>query len=332
MNIVSEFLEKVTTIVESTAATNAAKVAQAISPTFFAAIALYVIYLIYEITYAQRDVLMSEVTKNIGAFALVGAFTYSAPYYSQFVIPFVMHAGSDLSAAVTGGSGTATSVDNLWNMLSVTLNDFKNNELDTLEWYSFTDQLYIYLIWGVGYVGGLLLIYYTTVFLTLSTFMVGILLSAGILFICFSLFASTRNMFTAWVGSCLNYILLNLFYSISFSFVISFVEKTVPSSGNITLTTVIYFFMVIVISVFLVEQVGTLCSTLTGGVGINGLTSAANGFGGKVASGFMRASGLRAFAGGFSKQMSMPFYQAGRGAAKSLQGRTPRSGNIIKPG
>ncbi|MBM0540922.1 conjugal transfer protein TraA, partial [Escherichia coli] len=73
MNIVSEFLEKVTTIVESTAATNAAKVAQAISPTFFAAIALY-IYLIYEITYAQRDVLMSEVTKNIGAFALVGAF------------------------------------------------------------------------------------------------------------------------------------------------------------------------------------------------------------------------------------------------------------------
>lgn len=153
MNIVSEFLEKVTTIVESTAATNAAKVAQAISPTFFAAIALYVIYLIYEITYAQRDVLMSEVTKNIGAFALVGAFTYSAPYYSQFVIPFVMHAGSDLSAAVTGGSGTATSVDNLWNMLSVTLNDFKNNELDTLEWYSFTDQLYIYLIWGVGYVG-----------------------------------------------------------------------------------------------------------------------------------------------------------------------------------
>ncbi|EQA4948720.1 type IV secretion system protein, partial [Escherichia coli] len=73
MNIVSEFLEKVTTIVESTAATNAAKVAQAISPTFFAAIALYVIYLIYEITYAQRDVLMSEVTKNIGAFALVGA-------------------------------------------------------------------------------------------------------------------------------------------------------------------------------------------------------------------------------------------------------------------
>ncbi|EOS9525980.1 type IV secretion system protein [Salmonella enterica] len=332
MNIVSEFLEKVTTIVESTAATNAAKVAQAISPTFFAAIALYVIYLIYEITYSQRDVIMSEVTKNIGAFALVGAFTYSAPYYSQFVIPFVMHAGSDLSAAVTGDSGTTTSVDNLWNMLSTTLDNYKNTELEALDWTSITDQLFTYLVWGIGYIGGLLLIYYTTIFLTLSTFMVGILLSAGILFICFSLFASTRNMFTAWVGSCLNYILLNLFYSISFSFVISFVEQTVPSSGNVTLATVLYFFMVIVISVFLVEQVGTLCSTLTGGVGINGLTSAANGFGGTLASGLARASGLRSFAKGFSKQMSMPFYQAGRGAARSLQELTPASGNKIKPG
>ncbi|HHU1768512.1 type IV secretion system protein, partial [Escherichia coli] len=209
MNIVSEFLEKVTTIVESTAATNAAKVAQAISPTFFAAIALYVIYLIYEITYAQRDILMNEVTKNIGAFALVGAFTYSAPYYSQFVIPFVMHAGSDLSAAVTGGSGTATSVDNLWNALSTNLNNFLDTSMSIYGKFQIAEKMGVYLVWGIGYIGGMLLIYYTTVFLTLSTFMVGILLSAGILFICFALFSSTRNMFTAWVGSCLNYILLN---------------------------------------------------------------------------------------------------------------------------
>ncbi|EFB9426443.1 conjugal transfer protein TraA, partial [Escherichia coli] len=120
--------------------------------------------------------------------------------------------------------------------------------------------------------------------------------------------------------------------SISFSFLISFVESVVPVNGDIKLSIVVYFFLITIISIFLIEQVGTLCSTLTGGVGINGLTSAANGFGGKVASGFMRASGLRAFAGGFSKQMSMPFYQAGRGAAKSLQGQAPRSGNIIKPG
>ena len=230
MNIVSETLELVTTIVESTAATNAAKVAQAISPTFFAAIALYVIYLIFEITYAQRDVLMSEVTKNIGAFALVGAFTYSAPYYSQFVIPFVMHAGADLSAAITGDAGTATSVDNLWDSLSKSLDGFLLQRMSQLSMTDVSGYLLSFTIYIIGYLGGMILIYYTAIFLCLSTFMVGILLSAGILFICFSLFASTRNMFTAWVGSCLNYILLNLFYTISFSFLLSFITQHINIS------------------------------------------------------------------------------------------------------
>jgi type IV secretion system protein VirB6 len=61
-----------------------------------------VIFIAYEIIYSQRDVIMSEVTKTIMAFTAVGAFTYSAPYYAQYVIPFVMHAGQDLSSAVTG--------------------------------------------------------------------------------------------------------------------------------------------------------------------------------------------------------------------------------------
>ena len=282
MNIVSETLELVTTIVESTAATNAAKVAQAISPTFFAAIALYVIYLIFEITYAQRDVLMSEVTKNIGAFALVGAFTYSAPYYSQFVIPFVMHAGADLSAAIT--------VDNLWDSLSKSLDGFLLQRMSQLSMTDVSGYLLSFTIYIIGYLGGMILIYYTAIFLCLSTFMVGILLSAGILFICFSLFASTRNMFTAWVGSCLNYILLNLFYTISFSFLLSFITQHINISQTPSLFDAVTILLVIAISVFLIEQVGTLCSTLTGGVGINGLTSAANGFAGKLAA----VTGVRA--------------------------------------
>ncbi|MEW0294122.1 type IV secretion system protein [Escherichia coli] len=290
MNIVSETLELVTTIVESTAATNAAKVAQAISPTFFAAIALYVIYLIFEITYAQRDVLMSEVTKNIGAFALVGAFTYSAPYYSQFVIPFVMHAGADLSAAITGDAGTATSVDNLWDSLSKSLDGFLLQRMSQLSMTDVSGYLLSFTIYIIGYLGGMILIYYTAIFLCLSTFMVGILLSAGILFICFSLFASTRNMFTAWVGSCLNYILLNLFYTISFSFLLSFITQHINISQTPSLFDAVTILLVIAISVFLIEQVGTLCSTLTGGVGINGLTSAANGFAGKLAA----VTGVRA--------------------------------------
>ncbi|EFA4114920.1 type IV secretion system protein, partial [Escherichia coli] len=118
MNVVSEFITTINTVVQSGAASNAAKIAKAISPVFVAAVLLYIVYVAYEITYSQRDIILSEVTKLIASLSLVGAFTYTAPYYSQYVIPFVMHAGSDLSNVLTGTGDVATSVDGLWEKLS----------------------------------------------------------------------------------------------------------------------------------------------------------------------------------------------------------------------
>ncbi|EIO8946022.1 type IV secretion system protein, partial [Salmonella enterica] len=170
----------------------------------------------------------------------------------------------------------------------------------------------------------------TTIFLALSTFMVGLLLSVGILFICFSPFQTTRSMFTSWCGSCLNYILLNVFYTISFGFVLGMIQSlTIKDPNAVTLTSVVTLLLIIAISVFLIEQIGTLCSTLTGGVGINGLTSAANGFGGKAASGIARATGMRAFMGGFSGKMGNPAFKAGRSAAGKLQQMASRGSKVL---
>lgn len=330
MNIVSEFISTVSKIVESGAAANAAKLANAISPVFFAAIGVYVIYIAYEIIYSQKDVIMSEVTKTIMAFTAVGAFTYSAPYYAQYVIPFVMHAGQDLSGVLTGNADVATNVDNLWDALSTTMTQFLRISLSKLGTFNFGGIALAYITWGIGYIGGALLIFYSTIFLTLSIFMVGLLLSAGILFICFAVFPSTRGMFTSWCGSCLNYILLNVFYTISFGFVLDLIKKQmVKDPEAVTLTSVVTLLLIIAISVFLIEQIGTLCSTLTGGVGINGLTSAANGMGGHLAGGLARASGLRAFAGGFSGKMGNPAFNAGRSAASKLQQLASRGSKIL---
>lgn len=323
MNIVSEFLTTVTDLVQSGAASNAAKIANAISPVFFAAIAVYVIFIGYEIIYSQREVVMSEVTKTVMAFTAVGAFTYSAPYYAQYVIPFVMNAGQDLANAVTGNSDVATSVDNLWETLSNTMESFWSEATGQLGLTDFGLWIKTALIYSVGYVGGAVLIFYTTVFLSVSIFMVGILLSAGILFICFAVFPTTRSMFTAWCGSCLNYILLNVFYTIAFGFVMSLIKKVSNvDAATVTFATVLMLLIVILISVYLIEQIGTLCSTLTGGVGINGLTAAANGMTGKVAA----ATGIRAagnVAKGFMGKM------AGSGASKAISAVRKMGKNVL---
>ncbi|EFA9346572.1 TPA: type IV secretion system protein [Escherichia coli] len=285
MGFVSDFMSTITNAVESGAAANAAKVANAISPVFAAAIGLYIVYVSYEIIYKQTDTIMNEVIKNIASLAIVGAFTYSAPYYSSYVIPFVMHAGTDLSSAVMGGGDTASSIDLMWDKLSSTLNTYLAEQKASLGLTDLGDTILVYTIWGIGYVGGALLIYYSAAFLCISIFAVGIVLSAGVLFISFAFFQSTRKMFFSWCGVCLNYILLNLFYSISFGFLISILEKTINlDSGIISITSVLIFLLTVAVSVFLIEHIGVMSSTLTGGVGINGLTGSANGAFGKIAS------------------------------------------------
>lgn len=334
MNIVSTFVSRVTNLVESGAAANAAKLAHIISPVFFAAILLYVAIIGYKIVLSQNaDIMMKEVITTIVQFSAVGAFTYASPYYAQYVVPFVMHAGQDISSALTGNPDTATSVDNLWQSLTKTMDDFINIRTEQLNWTDVGAYIGTYFVYYVGYGCGVILVYYVTIFLTVSTFMVGLLLSVGILFICFSVFPSTRNMFTSWTGSCLNYILLNVFYTISFGFVLDLIKvQTTTDPTQVCMSLVITLLLVTAISVFLIEQIGTLCSSLTGGVGINGLTAAAGGvaggMGGKALGMAARASGLRAFAGGFGSKMGNPARNAGKRAASRLQEMASRGAKI----
>ncbi|MGL4928263.1 MAG: type IV secretion system protein [Plesiomonas shigelloides] len=295
MEIVSELLKNVTTIVGVAIPKNISAISSAISPVFLAFIGLYVCFIAYSIIYSQRDVVMQEVTKTIMSFAVVAAFTYSGNYYAQYVVPFVMNAGGDLSGALTGNSDVASTIDSLWNQLTTSLDTYWDTAVSLLKWNDFGGWLKTGVIYAIGYLGGAILVLYSALFLCVSTFMVGILLSVGVIFISFAVFPSTRSMFTAWCGHCLNYVLLNVFYTISFGFTIGFIEKySKLNPASVTLMDVATLAIVIAVSVFLIEQIGTLCSSLTGGVGINGLTGAANG----AASLAYRASGMRAMAGG----------------------------------
>lgn len=294
---VSDMLTEIKHLVEISIAKNVGAIAHAISPIFFAALGVYVCFVAFNIIYSQRDIVMSEVSKNIMAWAVISVFTYGGSYYANYVIPFVLNAGNELSAAVLGEPNVATSVDAMWQKLSSSLDTFLSVESQRTDMFDFGGVLLNHLVWGIGYAGGMILMYYSTVFLCLSTFAIGIVLSVGVIFICFSAFPVTRGMFTSWCGICLNYILLNLFFTISFSFLVSLIEKQIAiNPDSINVGTVALLFLTITVSIYLIEQISVISSSLTGGVGINGLTSAGNSF----ASGLARASGMRALGRGVS--------------------------------
>lgn len=334
MNLTTTIMSNIDTLLNQGVASNAAKIAQVISPVFIAAIGLYVAIKIFQISFSPNsDVIMKEVIVTIVQLSAVSAFTYSAPYYSQYVIPFVMHSGQDLSNAITGNSDAANSIDSTWKMIATTMDAYWKTVRQSTDLLDIGSWVSAYAIYIIGYAGGFILMLYSTMFLCVAQFAVGILLSAGIIFICFSVFQSTRSMFSAWCGCCLNYIILNLFFTISLSFVTSFIgsitSKLTPD--ELGLFTVLTILAVVLICVFLIEQIGTMCSTLTGGVGINGLTAAANGAGGKMLGMASRASGLRPFMQAIGGKISGAAKRTGQNGLSRIQQMASR-GQKIKGG
>ncbi|EEQ3594411.1 type IV secretion system protein [Escherichia coli] len=283
MGVVSDFVLQTKTLVMDAVASNFSIVATTIRPLFAAAFLLYCCVIAWQIIYSNREIIVNEVIKNIIVFTLIGAFVWSAPYYQQWVVPFVMDSGAEIATKLTG-TNAATGMDAMWDQLVSSLETFKSDGIDALGW-DFGPIITIYAIYWIGYLGGAILIIYTSIFLCIATFMTGILLSIGGIFICFAGFPATREMFTKWCGNCLNYILLNVFYAISLSFVVKLIDKYTQLNPNeITFSSVTTLLIVVVICIAMVEQVAVLCSALTGGVGINGLVPG----GGSLA----RAAGL----------------------------------------
>ncbi len=271
MGIASDFVTQTKTLVMDAVANNFSSVAVSIRPVFAAAFLLYCCIIAWMIIYSNREIIVNEVTKNIMVFTLIGAFVWTAPYYQQWVVPFVMDSGPEISSRLMGASNAALSVDETWTKLATSMEEFKTRSIDTLGW-DIGPLIATYLIYAIGYAGGAILVAYTTLFLCVATFMTGILLSIGSIFICFAGFPATRGMFTSWCGHCLNYILLNVFYSISFTFVLGLIGKyTALDPASVSFMDAVTLLLVVVICVGMVEQVAVLCSSLTGGVGINGL-------------------------------------------------------------
>lgn len=271
MGVVTDFVNQTKSLVMDAVASNFSLVATSVRPLFIAAFLLYCVVIAWNILYANKEMIAGEVVKNIMVFGLIGAFVWTTPYYQQWVVPFVMDSGNEIAMKLNGNVGAASGMDAMWTQLVTTMDTFKKGAIDAIGW-DIGPLVGVYLIYIIGYIGGAILITYTTIFLCISTFMTGILLSVGSIFICFAGFPATRSMFTTWCGHCLNYIMLNVFYAVSLSFVVKLMSKYSQLDPiNVSFTDVVTLLIVVIICIGMVEQVAVLCSSLTGGVGINGL-------------------------------------------------------------
>ena len=273
-NIITDLFQSLTDVIDSQIGSNVTAITSVIAPAMGAAVTLYFVFVVYKIIYTNNEMFIGEVVKNVLALSAVAAFAMSTPYYLQYVVPFVQGSGDQISSALTGSPASGTALDSMIANVKTSL-DSMIEKMDfslTGNWSVSFKALYaIVLI----YVGSFIFIFYAAAYLLVAKFMVGLLLSVGTIFISFAFFPVTRGYFTSWCGQCLNYIMLCIMYSIT----LGVLNKFITSKFDLSHLGVESSFQIIIIffiSVFVIQQIGVLVSSLTGGMGINGLTGAAN--------------------------------------------------------
>jgi type IV secretion system protein VirB6 len=293
-NLITELFNDLSAVIEGQIGSTVSSITTSIAPVMGAALCVYVVYIAYKIIYTNNEMFMSEIIKNVMSLALVSAFAASTPYYMQYVVPFVMGAGDQISSAITGSPATATALDSMINNTSACINKM----LSEMNFSLFSSDLSIIFqtVFAVAltYIGSFIFIFYAAAYLLVAKFMVGLLLSVGTIFICFSFYPTTRGYFQSWCGQCLNYILLSIMYTITIGILNAFIMSKFDFD-NFGLVSAFQIIIVFFISVFIIQQISVLVSTLTGGMGINGLTGATNSLMGKGTGGVQRlAQGMKA--------------------------------------
>ncbi|WP_434529567.1 type IV secretion system protein [Vibrio sp. K4] len=244
-----------------------------ITPLLGACVVLYAIYLAYQALYDAENMMIMESMKFIGSLALCTTVALNSAWYLDSIVPIVYYSGDDIADALLGSTGSGslqTMFDTMAKQFFKTWEEVNFGMADS--WGRSILFAIMALLILLGYIPFIAI---ATAYLLIAKVMVSFLLILGPLFIMFAFFPSTRNMFRSWTGQCLNYVLLVIVYPIAFNLFTETIEFVIFGEGVATvgfstvIMTIILFGCCILISV----QIPVFTSSLSGGVGINGLVS-----------------------------------------------------------
>lgn len=288
-----------------------------ITPLLGACVVLYAVYLAYQALYDTENMMFMESMKFIGSLALCTTLALSTSWYLDRIVPIILHSGDNIASALLGNDGT-NAVQSMFDGISANIKHiWENAPFDFWEgstWIAFALSV---LICVLILLGGLPFLGIATAYLIVAKVMVGFLLILGPLFIMFAFFPSTRSMFRSWTGQCLNYVLLSIIYPIAFGMFDATLTTLAPENG-VKLVNVMMIFILFFVFIVLSVQIPVFTSSLSGGVGINGLVS-------------NMGAGLRG-----AGRMAKGTYNAGKavkqGGGKLGRAMADKLKNNVKPG
>lgn len=269
--------EELFKFVDETMIANVAKMSvkmiEVITPLMAILVVVYAIYLAYKALYDSQNMMVMESIKFMGALALVCTVALNVPWYLNNIVPIVTKSGDGIvNALLNPNTGsTAGTLQSMSDHILAQINAiWQSIDISLLSGASFADatikgfQIFFLILTAIPFLA------ICTAYLLVAKIMVSLLLIVGPLFIMFSFFPSTRDFFKAWTGQCFNYILLSILFPISFTFFDVILDKTI-FDGALTTAKLLSSWVLYFVMCFVAVQIPTLASSLSGGMGINGL-------------------------------------------------------------
>ena len=290
-----------TEMVEKGVSENIVAISIPLSNVMLAALFLYSVYLCYSWLMSHNVEMLKEGLKVFFLLGVVTSFAIKTDYYISNIVPIVLNLGDELGAIVTKSSATSAgaSLDTFSTTIITTVSKIWKNasgiEASLLALLSVT----LILLGAIPFALTILGI------LIMAKVMVALLLSVGTIFISFALFPQTRSWFQQWLNMCWNYSLITMLFPMALAILMKAIDNFVFKDGVLMTDLGTTFKLSVIMLAFnvIAVQIPVLASSLSGGIGINGMSGS---FSSMVNS--VRGVGRGAF--GFGKGM----FNAGRKA------------------
>lgn len=263
-------IQAVISAVDSSLATAVNTVAGAISgvitPIAAACFSIYMILITVNYVRGASSEPVWDFWLRMAGFALIIGLGVNYRNYSAHVVPIVTKLGNDLSSLVSGGSDTATALD----QQAMHYIGMIGDEYDKISKISFV--LGGGFLWAIKSLIIILTLFPFLIFaaalLIVAKVGAAMVAAVGPLFFACLLFPATRQYFTAWLNSAVSYALIPLFVAVVAMFSINISKDVFADPNDMSFMTVLVAAIVNLLLILLLKTCSALASSLSAG-GIN---------------------------------------------------------------
>lgn len=249
-----------------------------IAPLIGASVSLYATFIALRwITGAANEQPIMEIVTKVVYMALFTLFAFNVAQYNTFIVAPANSIGSEIASAFSSsGKSSENVIDQMAQQIITTMDlIWENTDVITLTGINVSGLFRMIIAIIVVLVGGSVFIAISFAYLAIAKIMVALVLCVGPLFISASFFPVTRNFFFLWVNQLVNYILLSALFGITFTLLTNLLQTYVsspdftdPVLGDLVILKLLFCYLVFSGVIMAIPQ---LSSSLSGGVGINGL-------------------------------------------------------------